>query len=163
MLTAKSTVNLNHCNTDGYTPLHLACLSDKPECVTALLLAGADVNLSAKNISKIYKTSTPTSVAEFLKNNNSKKLYTQDMKYGGTPLHWCSSKETLQALIERGCDVNHTNFDGQTALHVMVSSRSCFHRQSITNLIFKNHGFKILDYQEEFRKLQIQCNKVRSI
>lgn len=120
LLTSKSTENLNHINSDGYPPLHLACLSDKPECVKALLLAGADVNLNAKNMSKIYKSSTPTSVAEFLK-TNANKLYTQDMKYGGTPLHWCSSRETLHALIMQGCDVNATNFDGRTALHVMVT------------------------------------------
>ncbi|XP_065359483.1 85/88 kDa calcium-independent phospholipase A2 isoform X2 [Calliphora vicina] len=121
LLIDKSTVNLNHCNSDGYTPLHLACLSDKPECVKTLLIAGADVNIEAKNISKLYKTSTPTSVAEFLKQNNANKLYTQDMKFGGTPLHWCSSRETLNALIVQGCNVNATNFDGRTALHVMVA------------------------------------------
>ncbi|XP_067644660.1 85/88 kDa calcium-independent phospholipase A2 isoform X2 [Eurosta solidaginis] len=120
LLTSKSTENLNHINSDGYPPLHLACLSDKPDCVKALLLAGADVNLNAKNMSKVYKTSTPASVAEFLK-TNANKLYTQDMKYGGTPLHWCSSRETLHALIMQGCDVNATNFDGRTALHVMVA------------------------------------------
>lgn len=120
ILIDKSTVNLNHINSDGYTPLHLACLSDKPECVKALLIAGADVNIEAKNISKLYKTSTPTSVAEFLK-QNANKLYTQDMKFGGSPLHWCSSRETLNALIMQGCNVNATNFDGRTALHVMVA------------------------------------------
>ncbi|XP_014090407.1 85/88 kDa calcium-independent phospholipase A2 [Bactrocera oleae] len=120
LLTSRSTEHLNHINSDGYPPLHLACLSDKPECVKALLLAGADVNLNAKNMSKIYKSSTPTSVAEFLK-TNANKLYTQDMKYGGTPLHWCSSRETLHALIMQGCDVNATNFDGRTALHVMIA------------------------------------------
>ncbi|XP_037933681.1 85/88 kDa calcium-independent phospholipase A2 isoform X2 [Teleopsis dalmanni] len=119
ILSEKSTVNLNHLNSDGYTPLHLACLSDKPDCVEALLLAGADVNISASNVSKIYNTSAPTSVAGFLRNNTN-KLYKQDMKYGGTPLHWCSSRETLQALINSGCDVNAANFDGRTALHVMV-------------------------------------------
>ncbi|KAL9906872.1 calcium-independent phospholipase A2 VIA isoform 1-T1 [Glossina fuscipes fuscipes] len=119
-LTAKSTVHLNHFNSDGYTPLHLACLADKKDCVTALLLAGADVNLSAKNVSKLCKISTPTSIAAFLKQNDN-KLYSQDMKYGGTPLHWCSSRDTLNALIMQGCDVNATNFDGRTALHVMVA------------------------------------------
>ncbi|XP_055842006.1 85/88 kDa calcium-independent phospholipase A2 isoform X1 [Episyrphus balteatus] len=119
MLSEKGTTHLNHCNVDGYTPLHLACLYDKPDCVKALLLSEADVNLPAKNISKVYKTTTPSSVAGFVK-TNANKLYTQDMKYGGTPLHWCSSRETLQALINTGCDVNATNFDGKTALHVMV-------------------------------------------
>lgn len=33
LLAAASVANLNHCNSDGYTPLHRACLSDKPECV----------------------------------------------------------------------------------------------------------------------------------
>ncbi len=37
LLASKSTVNLNHCNLDGYTPLHLACLSDNPDCVNALV------------------------------------------------------------------------------------------------------------------------------
>lgn len=39
--------SLNSRNSDGYTPMHLACLNDKPECVKALLLIGADCNLSA--------------------------------------------------------------------------------------------------------------------
>lgn len=43
------------------------------------------------------------------------------MKYGGTPLHWCSSRETLHALIEMGCDINAQNFDKRTALHIMVA------------------------------------------
>lgn len=43
------------------------------------------------------------------------------MKHGGTPLHWSSSREVLQALIETGCDINSLNFDGRTPLHVMVS------------------------------------------
>lgn len=83
-------------------------------------MAGANVNLSAKQ-SKPSKTSTPTSLAGFVKNNKHNKLYNQYMKYGGTPLHWCSSRETLNALIAQGCDVNAVNFEGKTALHVMVN------------------------------------------
>ena len=37
---------LNECNTAGDTPLHIACKNDKPECVQALLCAGADVNVT---------------------------------------------------------------------------------------------------------------------
>ncbi|KAL7735011.1 hypothetical protein ACLKA6_011274 [Drosophila palustris] len=141
LLTDNNTVNLNHLNSDGYTPLHLACVADKPENVKALLLAGADVNLNAKNISKLYKTSTPTSVASFLRTNAS-KLYTQDMKYGGTPLHWCSSRETLHALIMEGCDVNATNFDGRTALHVMVA-RNRF--ECVVTLLAHDADIDVLD------------------
>uniref|UniRef100_A0A182JLQ4 phospholipase A2 n=2 Tax=Anopheles atroparvus TaxID=41427 RepID=A0A182JLQ4_ANOAO len=121
LLTAKSVSNLNHCNTDGYTPLHLACLADKPDCVKALLLAGADTNKMARSAGNAYNKSIPTSnVADFLVSNPN-KLFTQDMKHGGTPLHWSSSREVLNSLIERGCDVNLVNFNGQTPLHVMVA------------------------------------------
>ncbi|XP_049295992.1 85/88 kDa calcium-independent phospholipase A2 isoform X3 [Anopheles funestus] len=126
LLTAKSTSNLNHCNTDGYTPLHLACLADKPDCVKALLLAGADTNKMARGAGTSYSKSIPSkpsstgNVADFLVSNPN-KLFTQDMKHGGTPLHWSSSREVLNSLIERGCDVNLVNFNGQTPLHVMVA------------------------------------------
>lgn len=121
VLTARSTSTLNHLNADGYTPLHLACLADKPDCVNALLLAGADTNKMAScTTNGSNRSVTSSNVADFLV-SNPKKLFTQDMKHGGTPLHWSSSREVLNALIERGCDVNLVNFNGQTPLHVMVS------------------------------------------
>ena len=44
----------------------------------------------------------------------------QDVKHGGTPLHWAKSKEIIEALIDSGCSVDARNFVGKTALHVMV-------------------------------------------
>ncbi len=38
---------VNTCNDAGYSPLHMACMADKPDCVRALLIAGADVNSMA--------------------------------------------------------------------------------------------------------------------
>lgn len=48
------------------------------------------------------------------------KLYTQDMKHGGTPLHWAISREVINTLIDKNCDINALNFDDRTALHIMV-------------------------------------------
>jgi len=64
ILTSKSTMNLNHCNLDGYTPLHAACLSNNPDCVNALLCAGADVNKSAHHGSNI-QTRQPSTSSKF--------------------------------------------------------------------------------------------------
>lgn len=61
ILTKKSTLNLNHCNLDGYTPLHAACLSDNPDCVNALLCAGADVNISARHVKSVQGRNPSTS------------------------------------------------------------------------------------------------------
>lgn len=123
LLTSQNVINLNHYNLDGYTPLHWACLSNNPDCVSALLCAGADVNISARNVSNTNKkNATASSVAEFLKiPNNTSKLCAQDMKNGGTPLHWASSREVLEALIQRGCGINSLDFNERTALHVMVA------------------------------------------
>ena len=52
--------------------------------------------------------------------DNQQKLYQQDMKYGGTPVHWAISREVVEALVDKKCDINALNFDGRTALHVMV-------------------------------------------
>jgi len=43
------------------------------------------------------------------------------MKFGGTPLHWSSSREVIDSLIANNCDINALNFDKRTALHIMVT------------------------------------------
>lgn len=43
------------------------------------------------------------------------------MKFGGTPLHWSSSREVIDSLISNNCDMNALNFDKRTALHIMVT------------------------------------------
>ncbi|KAL4711460.1 hypothetical protein ACJJTC_005584 [Scirpophaga incertulas] len=116
VLAGKAAASLNVFNKQGYTPLHMACLANAPDCVRALLLAGADVNLTAAKRS----TSTIPGIVGDLLLDNRPKLYQQDMKYGGTPLHWAVSREVIEALVDKNCDINALNFDGRTALHIMV-------------------------------------------
>lgn len=47
LIVTKSTENINNLNNEGYTPLHLSCQWDKPDCVKALLAAGADANIQS--------------------------------------------------------------------------------------------------------------------
>ncbi|XP_050549409.1 85/88 kDa calcium-independent phospholipase A2 isoform X1 [Spodoptera frugiperda] len=133
-LASKSPSSLNVYNKQGYTPLHTACLADAPDCVRALMLAGADVNLTAAkrstgllpvcfegNLSAVRKSTTLFSgIVGDLLQDNQPKLYQQDMKHGGTPLHWAISREVVVALVDKNCDINALNFDGRTALHIMV-------------------------------------------
>lgn len=107
--------SLNSRNNNGHTPIHVACLNDKPECVKALLLIGADVNITAAE----GEQSSPGYVGDFL-HSKPNVLHTEDMKFGGTPLHWACSREVINALIETKCDIDVPNFDGRTALHIMV-------------------------------------------
>ncbi|CAG4946867.1 unnamed protein product [Parnassius apollo] len=118
ILASKTSSSLNYYNKQGYTPLHMACLANAPDCVRALLLAGADVNLSAAKRSQ-PPNALPGIVCDIVQDKHP-KLYQQDMKHGGTPLHWAISREVIEALVDKNCDINALNFDGLTALHVMV-------------------------------------------
>lgn len=109
---------LNARNKNGHTPLHMACMANKPDCVKALLIAGADVNLSCTKVSPITE-GPPGYVHDFMQDNQN-KLYQQDMKFGGTPLHWSCSREVIESLISKNCNINALNFDERTALHIMV-------------------------------------------
>ncbi|XP_071870530.1 calcium-independent phospholipase A2 VIA [Bombus fervidus] len=107
--------SLNSRNSNGHTPMHVACLNNKPECVKALLLIGADVNIPAAE----GEPSSPSYVGDFL-HSKPNVLHADDMKFGGTPLHWSLSREVINALIESNCDIDALNFDGRTALHIMA-------------------------------------------
>lgn len=107
--------SLNSRNKDGYTPLHIACMNDEPECVKALLLIGADVNIPPSD----GQPSSPGCLGDFLYNKPN-LLSSEDMRFGGTPLHWSHSRAVVNALIEHHVDIDAVNFQGRTALHVMV-------------------------------------------
>jgi calcium-independent phospholipase A2 len=71
--------SLNYRNLEGYTPLHLACLADKPECVKALIVAGADVNIAASQTSvhSLSSSATPSGCLGDFVHVNQKKLHAQ--------------------------------------------------------------------------------------
>ncbi|XP_063216662.1 85/88 kDa calcium-independent phospholipase A2 isoform X2 [Bacillus rossius redtenbacheri] len=121
-LSAVSVQALNCRNHKGHTPLHMACLADRPECVKALLLAGADVNIPATQGVPGSSPTPPWFIKDGLQTHLN-KLYVQDMKGGGTPLHWSCSREVVGALVAMGCQLDVPDFDGRTALHVMAVRR----------------------------------------
>lgn len=124
LVTKKTSRLLNTPNEAGKTPLHLACEGDKPECVKALLCAGADVNVAATHDSTLpihsAMAANSTLCAKEIISMYPNQLNVTDMKHGGTPLHWATSKEIINAMVELGCIVNARNFHGLTALHKMV-------------------------------------------
>lgn len=82
-------------------------------------MAGADVNLTASPMSSEQDYTEPGYVGNFLM-DHSKELYQQDMKFGGTPLHWCCSRAVIDELVDMNCNINSVNFENRTALHIMV-------------------------------------------
>ena len=131
--------SLNSRNSSGHTPIHVACLNDKPECVKALLLIGADVNISATE----GQPSSPGYVGDFL-HNKPYSLHAEDMKFGGTPLHWSCSREVIDALIEMNCDIDALNFEGRTALHIMVMRKRL---ECVTALLSHMASVNMVDHE----------------
>lgn len=111
---------LNARNNEGLTPLHKACVADNTDCVLALLKAGADVNKTAAICEEEgLEPSYINDCVESISND----LFKGDMKSGGTPLHWASSKGCIETLIDRNCYINMGNYQKRTALHIMVLRR----------------------------------------
>lgn len=119
MLINKSAYVINNRNKAGHTALHFACLADKPECVKALIYAGADVNATGTVDGEVV-TSTTGSAKEVME-MYPRHIHAKDMKHGGTPLHWAMSPEVVEALVELGCTVDARDFKGGTPLHTMIS------------------------------------------
>lgn len=97
----------------------MACLADKPDCVRALLLVGADCNIGVSAACTEEYTGPPGYVGDYLLDNPN-SLSTSDMKFGGTCLHWAQSRPVVDALIDKNCKIDAVNFEERTALHVMV-------------------------------------------
>ncbi|KAI1303564.1 85/88 kDa calcium-independent phospholipase A2 [Halotydeus destructor] len=120
---------INARNSEAASPLHLACLADKPDCVKELLKNGAEVNGACIEDSHGATRSTASSPVDTSPDNVNKsidklmvdQLDHKDMKNGGNPLHWAKSPQCMQTLIEMGCNIDAKNFGGETVLHVMVN------------------------------------------
>ena len=121
LLSLKSINKINEKNNKGYSPLHKACLNNNFDCVEALIISGANVDISVGQDSREGHEKEGNS--EFFKKNfakDSNSLNTQELKNGGTPLHWGNSKDTLEVLIKNGCFLEALDFNGSSPLHVML-------------------------------------------
>lgn len=110
---------INQRNKAGYTPLQVACLMDKADCVKELLKEGADVNSASANNEP--DVDNPKCLGRGKAEQNANHFQEEDMKHGGTPLHWAKSTPILESMIEHGCDLDAKNFQDNTALHIMVA------------------------------------------
>uniref|UniRef100_UPI00403ECD4F protein kinase domain-containing protein n=1 Tax=Microcoleus sp. TaxID=44472 RepID=UPI00403ECD4F len=76
----------------GWTPLHIAAMSDRIKVAQTLIAKGADINAWGETQEPCYSICT-------------------------TPLFWARSPEMAKLLIAKGADVNAKNKNGWTPLH----------------------------------------------
>ncbi|MBD1828763.1 ankyrin repeat domain-containing protein [Microcoleus vaginatus GB1-A2] len=80
----------------GWTPLHIAAMSDRIKVAQTLIAKGADINAWGETQEPCYSICT-------------------------TPLFWARSPEMAKLLIAKGADVNAKNKHGTTPLHMARS------------------------------------------
>ncbi|KAG8183242.1 hypothetical protein JTE90_014415 [Oedothorax gibbosus] len=113
----------------GTTPLHLAAENNHVDCIQELIQYGADYNavdeLGRTSLYIAAQRGFAGCVLAHLKNAVGRDILslpsyeTQD-----TPLHFAVRQgmvECVQALLDSGSDVNHTNFAGFSPLHLAVN------------------------------------------
>lgn len=118
------TLGVNSCNTDGFTPLHVAALHGHSALAALLIRHGASVNARTNQSATPLHLASQNShiqVMRFLLECNA-KLNKKD-HYGNTPLIQaclCGNLETVTTLLQSNALVNVVNLQGNTALHEAV-------------------------------------------
>ena len=121
-------VNLNSRDEDGNTPLNVAVMSNRERSAQLLVNAGADINI-------LYDThqSTMLHIAAHCGYNDIVRALIKrpDVnlnvrnKDGNTPLHsaaWSGREQSARLLIDAGADINISDNQQWTALHLAASN-----------------------------------------
>jgi len=107
--------DVNAADVNGMTPLHEAALNDRADVVTALLAAGADVRVTDSD------GSAPLHLAAAGREGGVGLI---GAMLGATPVEddGKGRSEIVQALLDAGADVQATDNDGNTPLHLAAKS-----------------------------------------
>lgn len=144
---AKRLLHMN--NKKGLSALHWACLAEKSDNVLQFLKSG----IMTRHILQIsmpvntHKTQIETndnSKGDVIKFNRQmiEDMDIEEIKFGGTPLHWTKNKRTMDKLISKKIDVNAVNAKRETALHVMVRK---FRIKCLLSLLYNNANVNARD------------------
>lgn len=115
---------LNAFNSDGWTPLHLACYFGQVDSAKLLLSLGADIHVKAKNPNENMPLHAAVAnkqihAVDLLLNNGADVNAKQSG--GWTSLHEASllgDERMVKLLIENGADIEIKKDDGKTPLEV---------------------------------------------
>ncbi|KAF6030015.1 PLA2G6 [Bugula neritina] len=129
MLLSQGSPAVNCMNIYGETAAHIACTENQPECLELLLMNNADpmVSESYKSTMHCAVKAKDTECVRLLAKKRPQLLSVRDGKFGGTALHWATSKEVIVCLLENGAVIDALSNTRDTPLHVMLKEdrREC--------------------------------------
>ncbi|KAH9499732.1 hypothetical protein Btru_077693 [Bulinus truncatus] len=118
--------NVNHCNSQGFSPLHYSVINKDLNETKLLLNFGAIVNMKSKDgITPLHRAIDNVDAVRYLLENHA-EANAQDCN-GDTALLLASNSEldlneTIDVLIGSGCDVNRRNNAGMSALFLAAEN-----------------------------------------
>ncbi|XP_067875669.1 85/88 kDa calcium-independent phospholipase A2 isoform X5 [Heterodontus francisci] len=122
LLSKQRSIGVNHLSSSGETPLHIACRLGKTDVAKSLLHCQASCNIVGSHGYPIHTSMKfiQSGCAEAILEADPNQIYTEDVHYGGTALHWAKKADMIQLLINHGCALNYLSKTGETPLHIMV-------------------------------------------
>lgn len=112
------TLDINHQDEAGRTPLMTACVENQPAVVRFLLANGADCHILTKNGWNIFEGVARLGLQE---------VAMILLEYGAPPDFWSlihlgKKEHEIESLLTPGC-VNEPDYDGQMPLHIAIKHR----------------------------------------
>ncbi|XP_043924421.1 85/88 kDa calcium-independent phospholipase A2 isoform X2 [Protopterus annectens] len=122
ILCRQPTCGVNQVNNTGETPLHVACRLGKSDVVQAFLRSSAKCDIIGGQRYPIHTAVKycQNGCAESILDADPSQVHSEDLLYGGTPLHWANKAEMARLLIGHGSKVNYLSKTGDSPLHIMV-------------------------------------------
>lgn len=119
--TSYNALDINVCNAEGFTALHIACLHGKTEVVRILIQNGANLNISTKKGLTPLHLACQTQRNEIIgiiARNKDCNINQQDIR-GNTSLHYaCYANDSRisEILVKNGADISVKNSTGKSPL-----------------------------------------------
>ena len=124
---------INQTDSNGMTPLHVACLAGNNPCVEILLSAGCDIGVkmtfkSHKDCTALHLASSEghfNVVETLLKHNSEREVVEAKDGHGCTPLHLACQyghRECIQKLLLSGADLSAKTYrNTRTAISLLLN------------------------------------------
>lgn len=151
----KEKVNINLCNIDGYTALHVAAKFGRVEILRLLLDSGALINVKTYktryNVFHIACLYNHIKIVQEILECGGSNIDVQD-SLGNTPLHYAAmqaNEKMVEFLLKKGADINIKNLDNKTpfqeaedrSFYSIVKVLKGYHNQEFS----KDHRMRYLD------------------
>jgi len=124
---AKRTDEIEKPDHNGDRATHVACILNKPNCLTILLDNKADINgpTEKEGLKPIHKAATFSLACTKLLLEKGASVSSKDYN-DNTPLHSAAAAdnaEVLTLLLDKGADINAKNKNGDTPLHEALKNK----------------------------------------